>query len=184
MKKYLAIFDLDGTLFDTKEVNYYAYRDALKPYGIELEKQYFLEDCFGKHYLEFLPVIMNSSEHIEDVHKAKKETYRLNLDKAKINHHLFRIIEVMRDRYYIAVVTTASSKNTADILRHFGYQDYFDYVATQENIVKKKPDPEGFLTAMAHFGIDAEHTVIFEDSDMGIAAGRAVGAAVFVVDRM
>lgn len=34
-KDYLAIFDLDGTLFDTGEVNYVSYREALRPYGIE-----------------------------------------------------------------------------------------------------------------------------------------------------
>ena len=184
MKKYLAIFDLDGTLFDTSEVNYHAYKEALKPYGIELERDYFLEECFGRHYLDFLPVIMGGRENMEAVHSAKTRAYGLNLDKAKVNRHLFRIIDSMRGNYYTAIVTTASRKNTTDVLRHFGYLDYFDYVATQEDIVKKKPDPEGFLSAMDHFGIDAEHTVIFEDSEIGIEAGRATGASVFVVDRM
>ena len=29
-KNKLAIFDLDGTLFDTKDVNYNAYKNAIK----------------------------------------------------------------------------------------------------------------------------------------------------------
>ena len=184
MKNYLAIFDLDGTLFDTKEVNYYAYRDALKPYGVQLEKDYFLEKCFGRHYLDFLPVIMGGVKHIENVHKVKMEKYCLNLDKAKVNRHLFRMIAAMRSVYYTAVVTTASRKNTTDLLSYFGFMEYFDYVLTQESIIKKKPDPEGFLSVMEHFGLDAERTVIFEDSDIGIAAGRASGASVIIVDRM
>ena len=91
-KKYLALFDLDGTLFDTGEVNYYAYKDALAPFGVEFDKTYFVEKCNGRHYTEFLPKIMGTSEHIEEVHKLKKSAYANNLDKAKINLHLFEII--------------------------------------------------------------------------------------------
>ena len=29
-KKKLAIFDMDGTLVDTKDVNFYAYKEALE----------------------------------------------------------------------------------------------------------------------------------------------------------
>lgn len=39
-KEYLALFDLDGTLFDTSEVNYFAYKDALEPFGIKLQKKF------------------------------------------------------------------------------------------------------------------------------------------------
>lgn len=46
-----------------------------------------------------------------------------------------------------------------------------------------KPDPEGFIIAMNHFGIDAEHTVIFEDSEVGIMAARETGASVNIVDK-
>ena len=54
---------------------------------------------------------------------------------------------------------------------------------TQEDIHKPKPDPEGFLLAMEHFGVTPADSVIFEDSDVGIEAARASGAAVFVADR-
>ena len=35
-KKKLAIFDMDGTLVDTKDVNYFAYREALQEQGFDL----------------------------------------------------------------------------------------------------------------------------------------------------
>ena len=63
---------MDGTLFDTCEVNYYSYRDSLLPYGIELDKKYFITNCNGRHYTEFLPSIMGNTEHIKDVHVSKK----------------------------------------------------------------------------------------------------------------
>lgn len=181
MKKYLAIFDLDGTLFDTGDVNYIAYRDALAPFDVVLDENFFLTKCNGRHYTEFLPTIMGSSKKIETVHKAKKNAYASNLDKARENKHLFEIIKMMAADYHLAVVTTASRKNAADILRHFGYMDLFEYIVTQEDIKKVKPDPQGFFMAMEYFNIDAKYTIIFEDSDVGIQAAKITGATVMVI---
>lgn len=182
-KEYLALFDLDGTLFDTGDVNYYSYQEALQPYGTELNKEYFIKECNGRHYTEFLPSIMGTEKYIEEVHKAKKAAYANHLHRAQVNVHLFRMIYAMHDRYDTAVVTTASRKNTMDILKHFGYLDYFDLIITQEDITRVKPDPEGFLKAMAFFRKDAGHTVIFEDSQAGLQAAKAAGATVFAVQQ-
>lgn len=183
-KEYLALFDLDGTLFNTTDVNYFSYKKALEMYGVLLDKKYFLSKCIGRHYMEFLPILMGSAEHAEDVHCIKKKIYSSNLNMAKMNRHLFQIIEGIRDKYYIAVVTTASKMNTIEILEYFECMYLFDYIVTQEDVCKRKPDPQGFVMAMNHFGIDAEHTIIFEDSDIGVKAARAVGAAVIIVDTM
>ena len=184
MKEYLALFDLDGTLFDTNEVNYGAYRDALSRHGVTLDREFFVKECNGRHYTEFLPKLLQDQAVIEAVHKEKKADYVNNLDKARRNLHLFNMIQLMKDRYHLAVVTTASRKNCLDILRFFGYEDLFEFLVTQEDITRVKPDPEGFLIAMQHFGISAEKTVIFEDSEVGAMAARATGASVFLVDQM
>ena len=181
-KEYLAVFDLDGTLFDTTQVNYYSYQEALWPYGIRLEKKYFMERCNGRHYTEFLPGLAGAGTDLEKIHAAKKAAYGKYLGKAGVNRHLLRIIRALQDSYHTAVVTTASRENTCEILEYFGYAEMFELLVTQEDIRRTKPDPEGFIRAMKYFGMDARHTVIFEDSDVGIAAARASGADVFVVD--
>lgn len=181
MKNKLAIFDLDGTLFDTRQVNYHAYKEALGRQSIELSEEYFFSKCFGRHYKDFLPEIVGENFLVEEVHSAKKEVYPQMLDKAKRNVQLFNLIDNIRGDYFIAIVTTASRKNVADILKHYGYENYFDLVVTAEDIVKVKPDPEGFLYAMKRFNIDAENTSIFEDSSVGIEAAKATGATVFAV---
>ena len=127
---------------------------------------------------------MGSMEHVEDVHTAKKNVYAHYLSKAKINYHLFDIINLIKCDYKISIVTTASYQNTADILTHFGYYNLFDYIISQENISIPKPNPQGFLLAMNHFNVDAAHTIIFEDSDIGIRAAKLTGATVFVVNQI
>lgn len=183
MKNKLAIFDMDGTLFDTGEVNFRAYRDALLPYGIVLNRDYFVEKCNGRHYTEFLPSIMRTDEHLEAVHRSKKNLYAENLQYTRVNTHLIALVRLMRQEYYTAIVTTASQKNTYDILEAFSCKELFDLVLTQENIEKVKPDPQGFLKAMEYFGMQSSQTVIFEDSDVGLQAAEASGATVFKIVR-
>ena len=74
-KEYLALFDLDGTLFDTNEVNFCAYRDALSRHGVILDREFFVRECNGRHYTEFLPKLLQDPVAIEAVHKEKKTDY-------------------------------------------------------------------------------------------------------------
>lgn len=183
MKK-LALFDLDGTLFNTNDVNYFAYNKALMEKGYSVQYDYYCNYCNGRHYTVFLPEIVNNDKEIIDyVHNRKKELYHDFLDKVIVNEHLFNIIKCLKDDYYLAVVTTASKKNTYEILEYFKKKELFDLILTGDDIKKSKPDPEGFLTAMKYFEIEPKDTLIFEDSLVGIEAANRSGATVFVVNK-
>lgn len=182
-KKNLAIFDLDGTLFDTKDVNYLAYKQAMETLGYTISYEYFCQECNGRHYKEFLNLLGVKDEiHLEHIHVKKKEYYANNLEHAKIHTHLFNIIDSIKDNYYLAVVTTASRKNCLDILNHFDKSKIFDLILTHEDVSHIKPNPEGFLKAIEYFKMKKEDTIIFEDSQVGIAAAKATGANVFIVE--
>jgi len=49
---------------------------------------------------------------------------------------------------------------------------------TAESVGASKPDPEGFLKGAASLGFEPADCVVFEDSEAGIAAGRAAGMRV------
>ena len=177
----LAVYDLDGTLFDTSRVNWLSYQEAVRPYGADIDYAYFRDFCNGRHYTEFVPVLLGGKadeEQLKVIHAAKKAAYQKYLGEARMNWALFDGIRAQRDQMHTAIVTTASRKNTEEILDHFAVRELFELILTQENITKVKPDPQGFLMAMEYFGIPAERTVIYEDSDVGIEAARRSGALV------
>ena len=180
--KKLALFDLDGTLFNTNEVNYRAYQEALEHFGFKFERDYWYGNCVGRHYRDFLSDIGITDEPaLLAIHKLKKQAYKKYLGCAKENLRLFDLIELMRAEYNIVLVTTASRKNVEDILNAFGRMKTFDKIFTQEDVSKMKPDPECYLKAMADFNAAPEDTIIFEDSDAGLAAADASGAHYFRV---
>ena len=180
----LALFDLDGTLYNTNDVNYYAYKEALNKYDVDIDYDYYCNYCNGRHYTVFVPPLVdNDKDKIEDIHKTKKAAYSKYLDKVKVNEHLFNIIESIKNEYKICLVTTASKKNTMEILDYTNKTELFDYIITAEDITNPKPDPEGFNKAIEYFNAKPEDTVIFEDSEVGIEAARATGATVFVINQ-
>jgi beta-phosphoglucomutase len=183
MRKHLAIFDLDGTLFDTRAVNFCAYQQALREEGYDFDRAFFESRCDGGHYRDFLPLIVGEAagELVERIHRRKKELYPDFLFHSVVNEHLFRLIGLMRGAYHIALVTTASRANCLDILERHQKTPLFELILAQEDVAAVKPDPEGFQKAMAHFGIERAHTLIFEDSPAGLEAAKRCGAGVLAV---
>lgn len=183
IKNGLVIIDLDGTLINTNDINYHAYNAALREFGFEIDYKYFCEQCNGYSYKSFLPKIMerNDTELMEEIHKRKLKYYSDYLANGKENEFLVDIIRNMRMTKYTALVTTASKKNTMELLEYFNLVDLFDGIYTSEDVKRPKPDPEGYLKAMSDFGISAEDVVVFEDADVGIVAAEKIGASCYKV---
>lgn len=179
MKK-LAVFDLDGTLFDTKDVNFSAYSKALEDLGYKerIDYRYYCDYCNGNSYKNFIPKILGTvpEESLEAIHRRKMELYPSFLGKARMNEGLFSLIGTIRVNYVVALATTASRKNVFDILDCFSVRDCFDIFVTKEDVTKVKPDPECYLRAMEKAGAAKEDTIIFEDSETGLRAAEASGA--------
>ena len=178
----LAMFDLDGTLFDTALANYFSYRDACREF-VTVTENIFVAECFGKNYREFLPQLGVSNEKdIEYVHNKKKEIYPHYFDQIRANDLLFEIARQIKENgTFLALVTTASRKNVLDLLSYFQYQNFFDLLVTQESVEKLKPAPDAFLYAMDYFGVENKECMIFEDSEVGIWAAEQCKATVFKV---
>ncbi len=179
-KDKLVIFDLDGTLFDTKKVNFKAYNYAIQKIGISkrIDYMYYCQYCNGMDYRFFLPIIIPdiSKEQIEAIHNEKQKKYKDFLLYAKKNEGLFSLIKVLRQEYWVSVVTTASRMNTMDILKFFEVDWLFDFILTKEDVTETKPSAEGFLKAMELANVVKEKTIIFEDSNDGLRAAELAGA--------
>ncbi|MEQ3554791.1 HAD family phosphatase [Pseudonocardia nematodicida] len=81
----------------------------------------------------------------------------------------------------LAVVTSArrgwAEKILGDVL---GVAALIELVVAAEDVVRGKPDPEGYLTACRSLGVDPAGCVAFEDSPAGVAAVVAAGIGTVV----
>jgi len=178
----LIMVDLDGTLFDTRKVNWLAYQEAIKPYGYNIDYIYYCNYCNGRYYLDFLPQVTTQDRDILlDMHSRKKSAYSKYLSEARLNKPLVSLLYYLKDSCKLALVTTASRQNTNEILHTFSLGELFDHIVTHEDITKGKPDPEGYLKVMGFYNVQPEESLIFEDSDVGIKAAENAGVECCIV---
>ncbi|MFE2960055.1 trehalose-phosphatase [Nocardia tengchongensis] len=88
----------------------------------------------------------------------------------------------------IGVAVFSASRNCAEVLRAAGIGDLFgvrvDGIVADELGLAGKPDPAMLLEAARRLGAEPERTIVVEDAEAGVAAGRAGGFGLVIgVDR-
>jgi HAD superfamily hydrolase (TIGR01509 family) len=176
------LVDLDGTLVDTAEANFAAYRAALEPCGVTLTREWWLTHGFGRNWRQFLPELLGQSGAIAlDVANRKAALYPEFLGETVLNQGLVKLIEWLRPAVRTALVTAASRSATELLLDFHGLRPLFDEVVTGDDVAAHKPSPMAFAAAAERLGVSCEECLVIEDSEVGIAAAAAFGAPCLVV---
>jgi len=175
------LFDLDGTLFDTREANSMAYRKAFASEGVDIGDGY--RDCQG---FDFSQLVDRLAPHLSDsaqarVRGVKAEKYKESLDAIRPNLPLIDFACSLSADNMLGLVTSASRVNALAVLKHFGLESLFDATVFGEDVRCPKPSPEPYLLGLKRLGATPGHTVAFEDSEGGIRSARAAGLNVIKV---
>ena len=177
------ITDFDGTLVDTFEANYLAYKQVLNGLGIVLAKETY-RACFGLRFNEFMEKIGVKNITLKDqIKKEKAKVYPLYFDKLVLNCPLLKFLLFMKHNgIKIAIASTARRENLINVLNYFDITDAFDEICTGENVTYGKPHPEIYILTMDKLNVNESETLIFEDSEVGIQAAERSGAAVIKIN--
>jgi len=173
------LVDLDGTLVDTSDANFAAYRAALAAHGAEISREWWDANAFGRSWRQFLPQLLEGrgSDELQAIADAKARLYPQFLDQSRVNHSLVLLIATMRPKVRTALVTTASAANVDTVLGFHDLHHLFDAIVTGDDVSAHKPAPDAFAEAALRLGLTAGDCLVIEDSAIGIAAARAFGAA-------
>ncbi len=184
------LFDMDGTLFDTEKYHTLALQSIghdhqiIPPVGPK-EVHQMLMGKADHLVFDLVKEWPNFPKHW-DVHTFVNEKNRhlLNIlskvdGSTYISPMLVDLLEAAKNEgMQMGLVTSSEKVITVELLKLAKIGHYFSYVLTRDDSVKVKPDPWPYKTAMAHFEAQAESTLIFEDSNVGIEAAQASGAHV------
>ena len=189
MSNKLYIFDLDGVLVDACEWHRVALNEALQEvcnYEISLEDHYKTFNGIPTRVklrrLSEMGKIPASSH--DSVYMAKQlMTIEIIKRNAFFRPEKVEMIKLLKSRGDLVACYTNSIRETAELmLEKTGILELFDFVLTNQDVENPKPDPEGYVFLMDHFGFSEEDTFIIEDSPKGLAAARSSGANIIQVE--
>lgn len=184
-----AIFDMDGTMFDTERLRFKTLSQAA-------------EELFGKPFTE--AVLLGSlglsaakAEELAQQHYGRDFPYaeiRRRADELEllyvrthgvpIKRGLLPVLERLRKSGLKMAVATSSRRAIAEeYLINANIYKYFDITVCGDEVVQGKPHPEIFLRAAEALNSAPARSLMFEDSENGLrSAADAGGLAVLIED--
>ncbi|MBQ9577628.1 MAG: HAD family phosphatase [Muribaculaceae bacterium] len=177
MEIKLIITDFDGTLVNTFQANYHAYREAFEQMGLSLSEDTYRE-CYGLRFDGFMDKVGIVDDEVRrSIRSIKGECYPDYFGLLHVNQPLLDMIRIFRQGGGLtAVASTARGKNLNNALGHIGAKDDFDLILAGEDVKEGKPSPEIYNNVMQRMRVTPAETLIFEDSPVGLQAAQAAGA--------
>ena len=189
MKIKHIIFDLDGVLVDIKDIHYKALNEALSlidsKYIISYNDHVTIYDGLNtKEKLKLLNKNKNLPvDKFNFIFNKKQELTQLYLKELKCNENICNVLnKLKKDGYTISVATNSVRKTTEIVLNKCCYDNYIDFVITNEDINYKKPNTEIYLKSMIKANVSPKETLIIEDSYVGRTGAFNSGAYVYGIN--
>lgn len=168
-----ALFDLDGTLFDTEDQYTIFWGDTCRKYrpdipGLEhIIKGTTLVQIFDRYFPD--PAIQAEI-------KAGLDAWERQMRYEWIPGSLEFIDDCRRHGVKCAVVTSSNLPKMRSVaLQRPELNTIFDRVLTSEDFTASKPAPDCYLLGARIFGCTTSECVVFEDAFNGLQAGMSSG---------
>ncbi|MDP9476397.1 MAG: HAD family phosphatase [Actinomycetota bacterium] len=172
------LFDLDGTLAETDSLHLPTWVDALAPYGVEVDEEFYKERISGRSTPEIVRDLLPNltEEEGASIGDAKEANFRERAVELEPLPGLVDFVEEGKSQgFKIALVTNAPKENVGAILPALKLQDFFETVVLADEVGAVKPDPAPYQAALKRTGVSAEEALAFEDSLSGLASSVAAG---------
>jgi HAD superfamily hydrolase (TIGR01509 family) len=187
------LWDVDGTMSETERDGHrVAFNRAFEECGLQWRwdvdrygellnvtggRERLLHDMDGRP--DAPPLASERDQLARKVHARKNALYAELVQSGDIalRDGVRELMEDCRSRGVRMAITTTTSRNNVDALLrlHLGpsWSDWFAAQVCGEDVVRKKPDPEVYNTALRQLGIEPLEAVALEDSTSGVVAPRA-----------
>ena len=186
----VAVFDFNGTLSDDEPILSRLFTDMFAEHlGWELSSTDYFARLAGLSDREIIETAVAQQDLrdaglVEQLLAERRTRYcTLVEERSPILPATVALVEQLRDRKVpLAIVTGAQRIDVDFVLERSPLKGLFSVIVTEEDVAHGKPDPEGFLRALAQLKAPAKSAVVFEDSLHGLAAARAAGAYTIAVE--
>ena len=175
-----VLWDMDGTLIDSEELHWIAWRDTMANEGIVITREQFLAS-FGQRNDSIIPAWLGRGappERVERIANAKEELYRQLIRKNGISPlpGVARWLRHLQGEGWLQAVASAAPRANIDVvLEALSATHIFQGIVSAEDVHRGKPDPEVYLLAAARIKASPDRCVVVEDAAAGVQGARTAG---------
>ncbi|MFC7914017.1 HAD family hydrolase [Streptomyces sp. NPDC015232] len=175
------IVDWDGTVVDNGRRRLDALRQALVPYGLTVEEDWYMAHA-GLPVRDLLRVLAGERElPVEEVVHASRQRLLNGPPPAVITATLELLEQARARRIPRAVASSAAAVLVHTGIERLGLNGLLPIVVTAESVARGKPAPDVYLEAARQLGVAPSHCLAVDDAPDGIAAARSAGMRLLTV---
>lgn len=174
------IFDLDGVISDTEELQSSVEVGILKKHGIEMSSGEITEKYAGVSEKEWMEKVLDDCGVSIDISTVVKEKWDrlMSLPKNSILPIAGApglINELKSQKFKLGVASASIMKFIEHVLSELQLKDKFDAITSAEEVEFGKPNPAVFLLAAERLRVQPEECVVIEDGINGMKAAKKAG---------
>lgn len=175
-----VLWDMDGTLVDSGDLHFEAWRETIAALGRPLSRAEF-DATFGQRNDAVLRRLVDPDIGAADIARIgdEKEARYRALVAARGIAPLAGALDWLRRLadagWRQAIASSGPRANSEAILAALDLGASFAAIAAAEDVTHGKPHPEVFLVAAARLGVEPRRCVVLEDAPPGLEAGRRAG---------
>lgn len=173
------LFDFDGVLADSEPVHFACWAEIVRPFGLELTWEDFCQHCVGfmdRAFLAWLASQTNPPMAVECLREQQPRKRQMFLERMladpPVDPDVIDLVKSLSN-YKLAVVTSSNRREIEPVLERLGIRSCFGAVVCGGDVQHHKPEPDSYLLAAQL--LDAKRPLVVEDSEAGVASGRAAG---------
>ena len=175
-----AIFDQDGTMYDTERLYFQCWVQTVREFGLEppfsLESHIHVAGSAGERMLSVLHDLYPAA----DPAALRDRAFELGMEAQRNGPPekpgLHEAVDFLKGKgLRLAIGSSCARAQIERNLRFTGLTAAFDTIVGSDDIRMSKPDPEVFQIAARRIGCDPSECLVFEDSVNGIRAAHAAG---------
>ncbi|HEX6292665.1 MAG TPA: HAD family phosphatase [Herpetosiphonaceae bacterium] len=175
-----VLWDVDGTLLDSADYHWLAWRDTMAAEGFDLARERFAASFGWRNdaiLRDWLGADLTDAE-IARIGDAKEALYRRLMRERGVKP--LPGVRRWLDRLHAAgwrqaVASSAPRLNVAAILEALEIAPLFEAITSAEDVQRGKPDPQVFLVAAEKLGVAPQRCIVVEDAPAGVEGGRRAG---------
>lgn len=183
-----AIFDMDGTLFDTEKLYWHAWIETADDFGLKRNPEMApaMSGSSVNTILIKIPQFFPEVDANEYFMRVVKRVRKAIEEKLEIKPGVIEILDYFHENKIPMAI--ASSSATDDIVKNIkraGIDKFFSAIVGGDQITNGKPAPDIFQLAAKKINLPPEDCYVFEDSANGIrGAAAAKCVPIMVIDQM